>query len=118
MELGALVVLLTILAALFVRSVFPNSVSATNIHKGFLPDYHCCLVIVTQDISSPYMLTDSVREFADGENTDFETVFVLTDFDSPDYDYLYKRDHRIIGPSVVLYCAAKEEVSQLFTSRA
>lgn len=56
-----------------------------------------------------------MEELGDGENTDFETVFVLADFDSPDYSYLYKRDNRIIGPPVVLHCAAKEEVSHLFT---
>ncbi|XP_075997609.1 protein ECT2 isoform X2 [Genypterus blacodes] len=62
-----------------------------------------------QDINTPCIITDSVQEFGDGENTDFETVFVLTDFDSPDYNYLYKRDNRIVGPPVVLHCAAKEE---------
>ncbi|XP_075997610.1 protein ECT2 isoform X3 [Genypterus blacodes] len=65
--------------------------------------------IVNMDINTPCIITDSVQEFGDGENTDFETVFVLTDFDSPDYNYLYKRDNRIVGPPVVLHCAAKEE---------
>lgn len=37
-------------------------------------------------------------------------MFVLTDFKSPDYDYLYKNDNRIVGPPVVLHCAAREEV--------
>uniref|UniRef100_A0A668ANL4 Epithelial cell transforming 2 n=1 Tax=Myripristis murdjan TaxID=586833 RepID=A0A668ANL4_9TELE len=61
------------------------------------------------DINTPFIMTDSVQEFGDGENTDFETVFVLADFDSPDYSYLYKRDNRIVGPPMVLHCAAKEE---------
>uniref|UniRef100_A0A8C4GKV1 Epithelial cell transforming 2 n=1 Tax=Dicentrarchus labrax TaxID=13489 RepID=A0A8C4GKV1_DICLA len=68
--------------------------------------------IVNMDINTPCIITDNVQEFGDGENTDFETVFVLTDFDSPDYSYLYKRDNRIIGPPVVLHCAAKEEPLQ------
>ncbi|XP_034563834.1 protein ECT2 isoform X4 [Notolabrus celidotus] len=68
--------------------------------------------IVNMDINTPCLITDNVQEFGDGENTDFETVFVLTNFDSPDYDYLYKRDNRIIGPPVVLHCAAKEEPLQ------
>ncbi|KAL6108623.1 ect2 [Pungitius sinensis] len=68
--------------------------------------------IVNMDINTPCIVTDSVQEFADGENTDFETVFVLTDFDSPNYNYLYKRDNRIVGPPVVLHCAAKEEPLQ------
>uniref|UniRef100_A0A8C6M5G3 Epithelial cell transforming 2 n=1 Tax=Nothobranchius furzeri TaxID=105023 RepID=A0A8C6M5G3_NOTFU len=62
-----------------------------------------------QDINSPFLVTENVQEFGDGDNTEFETVFVLTDFNSPDYSYLYKRDNRIIGPPVVLHCAAKDE---------
>ncbi|KAK5869354.1 hypothetical protein PBY51_024077 [Eleginops maclovinus] len=68
--------------------------------------------IVNMDINTPFIMTDSVHEFADGENTDFETVFVLSDFDSPDYSYLYKRDNRIVGPPVVLRCAANVEPLQ------
>uniref|UniRef100_A0A7N6ADH7 Epithelial cell transforming 2 n=1 Tax=Anabas testudineus TaxID=64144 RepID=A0A7N6ADH7_ANATE len=68
--------------------------------------------ILHQDINTPFITTDNVQEFADGENTDFETVFVLADFDSSDYNYLYKHDNRIVGPPVVLYCAAKEEPLQ------
>lgn len=68
--------------------------------------------LVNMDINTPCIMTDSIQEFADGENTDFETVFVLTDFDSPDYSYLYKRDNRIVGPPVVLRCAAKGEPLQ------
>uniref|UniRef100_UPI0037E9834E protein ECT2 isoform X3 n=1 Tax=Semicossyphus pulcher TaxID=241346 RepID=UPI0037E9834E len=70
------------------------------------------LVKALQDINTPCMITDNVEEFGDGENTDFETVFVLTNFDSPEYSYLYKRDNRIVGPPVVLHCAAKEEPLQ------
>uniref|UniRef100_A0A3B3Z3T9 Epithelial cell transforming 2 n=1 Tax=Poecilia mexicana TaxID=48701 RepID=A0A3B3Z3T9_9TELE len=67
------------------------------------------LVKALQDINTPFIKTDNVQGFADGDNTDFETVFVLTDFSSPDYTYLYKHENRIIGPPVVLHCAAKEE---------
>ncbi|XP_068449360.1 protein ECT2 isoform X3 [Clinocottus analis] len=70
------------------------------------------LVKALQDINTPCIITDNVQDFEDGENTDFETVFVLIDFDSPDYNYLYKRDNRIVGPPVVLHCAAKEEPLQ------
>nr|XP_014269716.2 protein ECT2 isoform X3 [Maylandia zebra] len=65
-----------------------------------------------QDINTPFIMTDSVQEFGDGENTEFETVFVLTQFDSPEYNYLYKHEHRIVGPPVVLHCAAKDEPLQ------
>ncbi|XP_056893366.1 protein ECT2 isoform X2 [Takifugu flavidus] len=65
--------------------------------------------IVNMDISVPCMATDNVEEFGDAENTDFETVFVLAEFDCPQYQYLYKRDNRIVGPPVVLQCAMKDE---------
>uniref|UniRef100_A0A3Q3AKC0 Epithelial cell transforming 2 n=1 Tax=Kryptolebias marmoratus TaxID=37003 RepID=A0A3Q3AKC0_KRYMA len=65
--------------------------------------------IVNMDISTPFITTDNVQEFGDADNTEFETVFVLTNFNSPDYNYLYKRDNRIVGPPVVLHCAAKDE---------
>ncbi|KAJ0032733.1 hypothetical protein NQD34_002814 [Periophthalmus magnuspinnatus] len=65
--------------------------------------------IVNMDINAPCIMTDSVQEFGDGENADFETVFVLSHFDSPDYTYLYKQDNRIVGPPVVMHCAAKDE---------
>ncbi|XP_014872654.1 protein ECT2-like isoform X2 [Poecilia latipinna] len=67
------------------------------------------LVKALQDINTPFIKTDNIQGFADGDNTDFETVFVLTDFSSPDYTYLYKHENRIVGPPVVLHCAAKEE---------
>uniref|UniRef100_A0A8D3DH81 Epithelial cell transforming 2 n=1 Tax=Scophthalmus maximus TaxID=52904 RepID=A0A8D3DH81_SCOMX len=69
------------------------------------------VILPLQDINIPCIMTDHVQEFGD-EGTEFETVFVLTDFDSPDYSYLYKRDNRIVGPPVVLHCAAKEEPLQ------
>ena len=59
-------------------------------------------------------MTDSVQEFADGENAEFESVYVLAGFDSADYSYRYKRDDRIIGPPVILHCAAKDEVGAHF----
>ncbi|XP_076134011.1 protein ECT2 isoform X2 [Alosa pseudoharengus] len=67
------------------------------------------IVKALQDINKPCIKTNNVKEFGDGENAEFETVFVLADFKSPDYDYLYKNDNRIVGPPVVLHCAAREE---------
>lgn len=78
--------------------------------------YSILSYVTIQDINTPHITTDNVQVFGDGENTDFETVFVLTDFDSSDYNYLYKRDNRIVGPPVVLFCAAKEEVSHWFNT--
>lgn len=75
--------------------------------------YRLLSYVTIQDINTPHITTDNVQEFGDADNTDFETVFVLTHFDTSDYDYLYKRDNRIVGPPLVLYCAAKEEASHL-----
>uniref|UniRef100_A0A3Q2E2E8 Epithelial cell transforming 2 n=1 Tax=Cyprinodon variegatus TaxID=28743 RepID=A0A3Q2E2E8_CYPVA len=63
--------------------------------------------IVPMEIKAPVIKTDDVQGFEDG--TDYETVFVLPDFNSADYSYLYKQEQRIVGPPFVLHCAAKEE---------
>ncbi|XP_058648161.1 protein ECT2 isoform X5 [Onychostoma macrolepis] len=62
-----------------------------------------------QDIDAPYIKTDNVRDFGDGENCEFETVFVLKDFLAPEYSFLYKNDNRILGPPAVMHCASKGE---------
>ncbi|XP_036378147.1 protein ECT2 isoform X2 [Megalops cyprinoides] len=67
------------------------------------------LVKALEDINMPCIKTHDVKEFGDGENAEFETVFVLTDFQSPEYSYLYKNDNRIVGPPVVLHCTARGE---------
>lgn len=67
-------------------------------------------LILIQDINMPCVKTDNVREFGDGENAELETVFVLADFKSPDYSYLYRNDNRIVGPPVLLHCAQRKEV--------
>ena len=72
---------------------------------------------LSQDINKSGLKTDNDREFGDGENAEFETVFVLKDFDTPDYNYLYTNDNRIVGPPVVLYCAGREEVRRGQDSR-
>ena len=56
------------------------------------------------------MATDSIQEFGQTDSVQFESVFVLSDLECPDYKDLYKQDKRIIGPPVLLQCAAKEEV--------
>uniref|UniRef100_A0AAY4EAN1 Epithelial cell transforming 2 n=1 Tax=Denticeps clupeoides TaxID=299321 RepID=A0AAY4EAN1_9TELE len=65
-------------------------------------------LIKSIDINMPCIKTNDVRQF-DGENAEFESVFVLSNFKSPDYDFLYQNDKRILGPPVVLHCAAREE---------
>ncbi|KAJ8409456.1 hypothetical protein AAFF_G00228570 [Aldrovandia affinis] len=65
--------------------------------------------LVNMDINVPCMKVENVREFAEGENTEFETVYVLTDFGSSEYSHLYRNDSRIVGPQVVLHCAGRDE---------
>ncbi|XP_077390456.1 protein ECT2 isoform X2 [Festucalex cinctus] len=65
--------------------------------------------IVNMEIATPLLITDNIQEFRNEEENDFETVFVLIDFESSDYSDLYQRDNRIIGPPVVLHCALKKE---------
>ncbi|XP_059385268.1 protein ECT2-like isoform X7 [Carassius carassius] len=62
-----------------------------------------------QEINTPCIKTDNVRDFGDGENCEFETVFVLKDFQAPEYNFLYKNDNRILGPPAVMHCASKGE---------
>ncbi|XP_048028113.1 protein ECT2 isoform X3 [Megalobrama amblycephala] len=62
-----------------------------------------------QDINTPCIKTDNVRDFGDGENCEFENVFVLKDFQAPEYSFLYKNDSRILGPPAVMHCASKGE---------
>ncbi|KAJ8356951.1 hypothetical protein SKAU_G00197450 [Synaphobranchus kaupii] len=57
--------------------------------------------IVNMDINVLCMKSEKVREIG--------TVFVLTDFKSPGYDYLYENSSRVVGPPVVLHCARTEE---------
>ncbi|TRY76136.1 hypothetical protein DNTS_027384, partial [Danionella cerebrum] len=65
--------------------------------------------IVNMDINTPCIKTENVSDFGDGENCEFETVFVLKDFQAPEYSYLYKNDSRILGPPAVMHCASKGE---------
>ncbi|XP_067288153.1 protein ECT2 isoform X2 [Pseudorasbora parva] len=65
--------------------------------------------IVNMDINTQCIKTDNVRDFGDGENCEFETVFVLKDFQAPEYSFLYKNDSRILGPPAVMHCASKGE---------
>ncbi|MEE6501406.1 hypothetical protein FKM82_004161 [Ascaphus truei] len=74
------------------------------------------LVKALEEIKVPCLKTDSVEEFGDADSPEFETVFVLSDFQHPSYRYLYKADCRVLGPPIILYCAQKGEPLP-FTSR-
>ncbi|KAJ1087590.1 hypothetical protein NDU88_000757 [Pleurodeles waltl] len=72
--------------------------------------------IVNMEIKVSYIRTETVDEFGDADSPEFETVFVLSDFQNPVFNRLYKAECRILGPPIVLYCSQKGEPLP-FTSR-
>ncbi|NP_001088296.1 epithelial cell transforming 2 S homeolog [Xenopus laevis] len=72
--------------------------------------------IVNMEIKVPCIKTDSVEEFVEADTPEFESVFVISDFQKPAYRFLYKADCRVLGPPIILYCAQKGEPLP-FTSR-
>ncbi|XP_029472618.1 protein ECT2 isoform X7 [Rhinatrema bivittatum] len=67
------------------------------------------LLKALEDIKVPCIKTESVEELGDADCPEFETVFVVSDFENETYKYLHKTDHRVLGPPIVLYCAQKGE---------
>uniref|UniRef100_A0A8D0H398 Epithelial cell transforming 2 n=1 Tax=Sphenodon punctatus TaxID=8508 RepID=A0A8D0H398_SPHPU len=67
------------------------------------------LLKALEEIKVPYIKTDSVEGYGDSESPEFETVFVLADFEDPIFNYLYKADCRVLGLPIVLHCAQKGE---------
>nr|XP_033815183.1 protein ECT2 isoform X2 [Geotrypetes seraphini] len=65
--------------------------------------------IINMDIKVPYMKAESVEEFRDVDCPEFETVFVVSDFQNENYKYLHKTEYRVLGPPIVLSCAQKGE---------
>uniref|UniRef100_A0A8D2L7T1 Epithelial cell transforming 2 n=1 Tax=Varanus komodoensis TaxID=61221 RepID=A0A8D2L7T1_VARKO len=64
--------------------------------------------IIHMEIKVPYIKADSVEKYEDSESPEFETVFVIADFQDPVFTNLYKAD-RVLGPPIVLQCARKGE---------
>uniref|UniRef100_UPI00398EAA92 protein ECT2 isoform X3 n=1 Tax=Pristiophorus japonicus TaxID=55135 RepID=UPI00398EAA92 len=61
-----------------------------------------------EEIKLPFVKLERVEDF-DHENAEFETIFVLGEFEGQPYETLHKMDTRILGPPVVLHCARKGE---------
>ncbi|KAM8953619.1 protein ECT2 isoform 2-T2 [Pelodytes ibericus] len=72
--------------------------------------------IVNMEIKVPCIKTDCVKEYVDADSPEFENVYVVSDFQQPSFQYLYKADCRVLGPPIILYCAQKGEPLP-FTSR-
>uniref|UniRef100_A0A8B9UDM3 Epithelial cell transforming 2 n=2 Tax=Anas zonorhyncha TaxID=75864 RepID=A0A8B9UDM3_9AVES len=65
--------------------------------------------IIHMEIKVPYIKTDTIEELGDSDSPEFETVFVVTDFQDSIFNSLCKADCRVIGPPLVLHCARKGE---------
>ncbi|NWX35763.1 ECT2 protein, partial [Notiomystis cincta] len=65
--------------------------------------------IIHMEIKTPYIKTDTIEELGDSDSPEFETIFVVSDFQAPAFSSLCKADCRVIGPPVVLHCAQKGE---------
>ncbi|XP_036245094.1 protein ECT2 isoform X1 [Molothrus ater] len=65
--------------------------------------------IIHMEIKMPYIKTDTMEELGDADCPEFETIFVVSDFQAPIFSNLCKADCRVIGPPVVLHCAQKGE---------
>lgn len=69
-----------------------------------------------KEIKVPYIKTDTIEELGDADSPEFETIFVVSDFQDSIFNNLCKADCRVIGPPVVLHCAQKGEVRALLKS--
>ncbi|XP_068056406.1 protein ECT2 isoform X5 [Anomalospiza imberbis] len=67
------------------------------------------LLKALEEIKTPYIKTDTIEELGDSDSPEFETIFVVSDFQAPIFSNLCKADCRVIGPPVVLHCAQKGE---------
>ncbi|XP_039569448.1 protein ECT2 isoform X2 [Passer montanus] len=65
--------------------------------------------IIHMEIKMPYIKTDTIEELGDSDSPEFETIFVVSDFQAPIFGNLCRADCRVIGPPVVLHCAQKGE---------
>ncbi|XP_041261789.1 protein ECT2 isoform X1 [Onychostruthus taczanowskii] len=65
--------------------------------------------IIHMEIKTPYIKTDTIEELGDSDSPEFETIFVVSDFQAPIFSSLCRADCRVVGPPVVLRCAQKGE---------
>ncbi|XP_065604107.1 protein ECT2 isoform X1 [Cyrtonyx montezumae] len=65
------------------------------------------LLKALEEIKVPYIKTNTIEELGDCDSPEFETVFVVTDFQGSIFNNLCKAECRVIGPPVVLHCAQK-----------
>ncbi|XP_041261790.1 protein ECT2 isoform X2 [Onychostruthus taczanowskii] len=67
------------------------------------------LLKALEEIKTPYIKTDTIEELGDSDSPEFETIFVVSDFQAPIFSSLCRADCRVVGPPVVLRCAQKGE---------
>ncbi|KAM9007318.1 protein ECT2 isoform 4-T4 [Ara ararauna] len=67
------------------------------------------LLKALEEIKVPYIKTDTIEELGDSDSPEFESIFVVSEFQDSLFNNLCKADCRVIGPPVVLHCARKGE---------
>ncbi|KAM4659907.1 protein ECT2 isoform 3-T3 [Amazona ochrocephala] len=67
------------------------------------------LLKALEEIKVPYIKTDTIEELGDSDSPEFESIFVVSEFQDSIFNNLCKADCRVIGPPVVLHCAQKGE---------
>uniref|UniRef100_A0A8B9EX87 Epithelial cell transforming 2 n=1 Tax=Amazona collaria TaxID=241587 RepID=A0A8B9EX87_9PSIT len=67
------------------------------------------LLKALEEIKVPYIKTDAIEELGDSDSPEFESIFVVSEFQDSIFNNLCKADCRVIGPPVVLHCAQKGE---------
>uniref|UniRef100_A0A663E362 Epithelial cell transforming 2 n=1 Tax=Aquila chrysaetos chrysaetos TaxID=223781 RepID=A0A663E362_AQUCH len=67
------------------------------------------LLKALEEIKVPYIKTDTIEELGDSDSPEFETIFIVSDFQDSIFNKICKADCRVIGPPVVLHCAQKGE---------
>ncbi|XP_053167640.1 protein ECT2 isoform X2 [Hemicordylus capensis] len=67
------------------------------------------LLKALEEIKVPYIKTESLKAYEDSDSLEFETIFVIADFQDSIFNDLYKADCRVLGPPIVMHCARKGE---------
>ncbi|NXX89000.1 ECT2 protein, partial [Centropus bengalensis] len=65
--------------------------------------------VIHMEIKVPHIKVDTIEELGDADSPEFETIFIISDFQDPIFNNLCKADCRVMGPPAVLRCAQKGE---------
>ncbi|NWR70179.1 ECT2 protein, partial [Centropus unirufus] len=65
--------------------------------------------VIHMEIKVPHIKVDTIEELGDADSPEFETIFIISDFQDSIFNNLCKADCRVMGPPAVLRCAQKGE---------